>query len=984
MPKAKGKKCRQTGKKKARVEDNTDDVQGSSSSSAAAAAAAAVPGEGSSSSSSSALPTTPGLVKIGRKKSGLLTQVHTDLGEALSNKKKDNKNGESQSTGSLSVAVACFSHVEEHAADTVVRTQGSVSEHEGAGSVLKPEVQQLLFSKTGQNFYETSSVDDRKHHAGFGTKSITPQNRGNCENMNMQTIGGRFRAGSARLPQPRIGVLRLWRLLMLVAIFITVVKGNSTNCTITNGSMASAVPCTCGEAECTESTGSICYSTVGRGSCRKTDPGPFGYSRVIWGSCAIVNGHTMENKRTCDEAALRMGLGNSVPVQHLSSQSHPTGCFWEADENVVSFNAASSAVACTSGFVCLCFVAPACEHTDGDKANAGPYCRCGTALCDGLTGFACQSSTSTCFPANCPISDGSSENTGKCICGEEECTQASGLLCFSTIGSGSCRQTSRGPFGYPLLETGKCTDVVGQQFIGSKILCELAASRLGLVIDHTATVESRGDIPPGCLWHSGGLTGSKERNGGGGGSDYWVWYDSVPSMYFNTNTASTGSCDDAQNDICVCISGYDCANIDGSAGNDNVCLCGSALCDDLTGLYCDAPSSTCSGGDACTNVNAASPNVKDCVCGNGAASCNSLTGRYCYATQSQCGTADTFSRLCAVRNGSSLNAAACQCGANECTQGTGLICYDEVSSCRHSNPGPFGFITSPRHSICDDVDMGSLSRGATIATITDDALCQQAVASLGLSAGTLIHGNHGPQHCQATSPSSEAGTRICLVAEPCPQSDGAIENGSPCTCGTSVCTISTGLYCMSSEDLCAFGSVCNISDGSAISEEGCICGSSACAAGQYCYAEENLCASSAICNMRNGAAINEEECMCGLSACAAGRFCYAEGNLCASGAINVCEARDGRAVNSAVNCFCGTKICTPDTGFICFSKIGGSCRKTAPGPFGHPRVVEGSCTDENRRKIIASTANCERAAVRLGLSNTMAKGLRIDTYRPNQ
>ena len=71
MPKAKGKKCRQTGKKKARVEDNTDDVQGSSSSSAAAAAAAAVPGEGSSSSSSSALPTTPGLVKIGRKKRGV-------------------------------------------------------------------------------------------------------------------------------------------------------------------------------------------------------------------------------------------------------------------------------------------------------------------------------------------------------------------------------------------------------------------------------------------------------------------------------------------------------------------------------------------------------------------------------------------------------------------------------------------------------------------------------------------------------------------------------------------------------------------------------------------------------------------------------------------------------------------------------------------------------------------------------------------------
>ncbi len=83
----KGKKRKKSAdsspKKKSRVEDD----EGSSSSSAAAAAAAAAfpatPDEDESSSSSSALPSTPGLLKIGKKKSGMLTQEHTDLDDAL-------------------------------------------------------------------------------------------------------------------------------------------------------------------------------------------------------------------------------------------------------------------------------------------------------------------------------------------------------------------------------------------------------------------------------------------------------------------------------------------------------------------------------------------------------------------------------------------------------------------------------------------------------------------------------------------------------------------------------------------------------------------------------------------------------------------------------------------------------------------------------------------------------------------------------------
>ena len=539
------------------------------------------------------------------------------------------------------------------------------------------------------------------------------------------------------------------------------------------------------------------------------------------------------------------------------------------------------------------------------------------------------------------------------MCGGEQCTQATGLLCYSTNGAGSCRKIAPGPFGYPRPATGRCTDAAGQQFIGRKELCDRAATRMGL--DYTvATEENTMEYPPGCFWHGSFVTGG---------------YDHAqvipPSLKFNANARSTKHCDYGHSDYCLCASAPDCTNTNGSVANDNVCLCGTAFCDDVTGLYCNTSSNTCSKGDACTNVNGASPN-EDCACGNGAASCNSLTGRYCYATVSQCGTAYSFSRLCAIRNGSSANTAACQCGTKECTQGTGLICYDKANSCRQNDPGPFGYAFS--HGVCESMAEG-------YRTIIREADCEQARSSMGLGhlqfhkqnfrgrddrqkmianfpvgcnlcrnqgcrdgVVTFNGGNHqyGGYHGIVNEP-------ICVVAEPCPHSDGAIENANQCTCGTSLCTTSTGLYCESSNNVCAAGSVCNISDGSAINGGACICGSSACTAGQ---------------------------------------FCYAEGNLCTSSPPNVCEARDGRAVNSAVNCYCGTKICTHDTGFICFSKIGGSCRKTAPGPFGHPRVVEGSCTDENRRKNIASTANCERAAVRLGLSNTMAKRISSELFPP--
>ena len=67
--------------------------------------------------------------------------------------------------------------------------------------------------------------------------------------------------------------------------------------------------------------------------------------------------------------------------------------------------------------------------------------------------------------APCSVTDGSVANEGECTCGNEECTASRGLICYSTIGGGSCRKNDVGAFGYPRPDSGYCNDVAGRKSI---------------------------------------------------------------------------------------------------------------------------------------------------------------------------------------------------------------------------------------------------------------------------------------------------------------------------------------------------------------------------------------------------------------------------------------------------------------------------------------------------------------------------------------
>ena len=62
---------------------------------------------------------------------------------------------------------------------------------------------------------------------------------------------------------------------LCLATLMTTVRGAA--CSVTDGSKANEVACTCGiegfSKECTTTTGLICFSIFGGGSCRKTDVG---------------------------------------------------------------------------------------------------------------------------------------------------------------------------------------------------------------------------------------------------------------------------------------------------------------------------------------------------------------------------------------------------------------------------------------------------------------------------------------------------------------------------------------------------------------------------------------------------------------------------------------------------------------------------------------------------------------------------------------
>jgi hypothetical protein len=588
-------------------------------------------------------------------------------------------------------------------------------------------------------------------------------------------------------------------------------------CSITDGSKADTEPCGCGNVGCTADTGLICYSTIGGGSCRKNDVGPFGYPRPNSGNCNDVVGRKpILDKVACEAAATSLGLSDVVAAE-ISATNFPSGCFWSSAPDGLAYNTLTTSTAsCSSNTdYCLCISAPDCLETDGTTSNAAP-CLCGNIGCTIASGLHCYASENSCHNSPpCTVTDGSQANSESCGCGKEECTANTGLICYSTIGGGSCRKNDVGPYGYQRPNSGNCNDVAGRKPILDKVACEAAATSLGLS-DVVAEEISSLYYPPGCYWHNNNL-------------------------YYNTLTTSTQSCS-TNSDYCLCISAPDCLETDGTISNTAApCLCGNTGCTIATGLHCYASDNYCSG-PSCTVTDGSIANTDPCGCGN--VGCTISSGLHCYASENYCFTGPP----CTVINGSIANTEPCGCGNEICTASTGLICYSTFGggSCRTNDVGPYGY-PRPNSGHCNDV--------AGRKPILDKVSCEAAATSLGLSVqvvgestsnyppGCFWRSNKLSYNTFTTSTKScswNSNYCLCLSAPNCLETDGTTSNTVPCLCGNTGCTIASGLHCYASDNYCS-GPPCTVTDGSIANTESCSCGDIGCtiASGLICFSNTN-------------------------------------------------------------------------------------------------------------------------------------------------
>lgn len=87
----------------------------------------------------------------------------------------------------------------------------------------------------------------------------------------------------------------------------------------------------------------------------------------------------------------------------------------------------------------FCFTSPPCTVTDGTTSNTGP-CICGNIACTAVSGLHCLPGINQCSIDNnfimngvtlpvCVHTDNSILNAGDCICGNTACTVKTGMLC---------------------------------------------------------------------------------------------------------------------------------------------------------------------------------------------------------------------------------------------------------------------------------------------------------------------------------------------------------------------------------------------------------------------------------------------------------------------------------------------------------------------------------------------------------------------------
>ena len=493
------------------------------------------------------------------------------------------------------------------------------------------------------------------------------------------------------------------------------------------------------------------------------------------------------------------------------------------------------------------------------------------------------------------------------------------------------------------ISSGFCNSIETRGYIRNHEGCDLGAAAVGW-FDTTSSVGcATGNCPPGCSYEN-----SKNQ------------------LQMNTNRESSTPC--STSNSCLCVNAPKCTSTDGLTENAHACTCGSSACGSGSGMYCLASENLCGLGPICQNRDASVPTTYDCICGD-TVSCTSLSKPYCYAADDVCKSIPN----CAVADGSSANTGVvkCTCGdvGNECTSSTGMYCYSPTSWCGTTSDLT---ITYPL------VSSGSCTSQEYRVAVTNSECFDDAVQerAYGHNVPSEYHdwgsNSNYPSGCFISSSQvfwNQYGTPgdgcsrssyvcLCKAVPACSNINGITMNSHACFCGSSICEISTGLFCTKSINRCTTSTRCIERDGTKANPASCTCEHSDCTSstGLFCYASESRCGRGPPCMVRDGTNPNAVSCTCGDSQgedCHpdVGMFCYADINKCKT--WGACKVRDGSFVNPST-CDCARKDCSTGTGLFCFAAEK-ACGTSSDVTITYPLVSSGSCTSQEYRVAVTNS-----------------------------
>ena len=467
---------------------------------------------------------------------------------------------------------------------------------------------------------------------------------------------------------------------------------------------------------------------------------------------------------------------------------------------------------------------------------------------------------------------------------------------------------------------------------------------------------------------------------------------------FNFCSSSTGYFCRASTNQCSKSTVFPCTNTDGTQVNTEECSCGAQNpINCAPGMFCGEETYSSSGHGiiqikgkcrtipACKITNGTMTNIDNCRCGNFEVdtysaqsvgqTCDATTGMVCHSalpgiindgkngqnqyiqrTNPYCDSLTT----CSNKDGNVANSQDCLCGHSICS--AGKFCGESVSR----------FGPNPYYSICRNISSCQITNG-TVAN-TNSCQCGGFVVSPTTDSSRETCTESTGLHCYSSVVPSffMVWTKVLRCGPaPCSITDGSQRNTNDgCVCGSSLCSASTGRFCLKLFDKCADRPPCDNSDATAINPTDCTCGRTSCTAlsGRACNAASSSCfkgvgletiyvrVTSGACNDHDHTEKIDENTTCIAAAGVLGLsgnnalenlntlYYFPPGCVVPSGSVKfnsapaitqcstsfpcVCQLRvptcpyENGITSNLFPCRCGSTPCQPTNGLVCTSVLG--------------------------------------------------------------